>query len=136
MTAIDRVTRQSSSSGRSSSTTVKCSRRSFFSLQQANMEFKKIKMGNSWSISGSDRVPVGGMQEMTFKISKLKVKENNIYINFNLFKLNLCVELKFCLMKRKCCNVESKSYNGFKFTKRTRNIYNAFSECSENQLLF
>ena len=24
--------------------------------------------------TGSDRVPVGGMQEMTFKISKLKVR--------------------------------------------------------------
>ena len=26
--------------------------------------------------AGSDRVPVGGMQEMTFKISKLKVRGN------------------------------------------------------------
>ena len=38
--------------------------------------------------TGSDRVPVGGMQEMTFKISKLKVLYNN-------FQLNSC-HLIFC----------------------------------------
>ena len=34
-------------------------------------EFMKVPAG---FYSGSDRVPVGGMQEMTFKISKLKVR--------------------------------------------------------------
>ena len=32
--------------------------------------------------TGSDRVPVGGMQEMTFKISKLKVRVlSKIFLN-------------------------------------------------------
>ena len=42
--------------------------------------------------TGSDRVPVGGMQEMTFKISKLKV----LYNNFQLKSRPKCNEL-FCL---------------------------------------
>ena len=48
---------------------------------------RERKCGATYSLfSGSDRVPVGGMQEMTFKISKLKVKEDRICIIFFLTK--------------------------------------------------
>ena len=45
-------------------------------------------------ILGSDRVPVGGMQEMTFKISKLKVKEDKI-CTIHIFLLNLFFKILY-----------------------------------------
>ena len=41
-------------------------------------EFMKVLAVNFVLFSGSDRVPVGGMQEMTFKISKLKVRVSSM----------------------------------------------------------